>query len=154
MKTFNFYKFLVGLIAIAVIYSSCYKDDIWADDKYDVIGAYPVINKSKLNKATYNVKEIAYDTINFFSSDPIDKIELYSSVGGGAEVLYSTTPFVSNYNPKTLTEEAVLSYEVPENTSGKTIVLRSVVVNKNGLTSKDEVITQKNKYDKATFKVN
>jgi hypothetical protein len=138
----------------ASVITSCYQESNWLADHAELTGNhYPIIQRTSVNADTAEVGQSLEVTCHFWSIDEIESLELYASVGGGDEMLYSSSPYEHNYDPETRTDVARLEYIVPTGTEGSMIVLRVVVVNANGLTSREEEITQNNGFDITTFVV-
>jgi len=155
MKNINIKILLAFILFSSVAISSCYKESDWVAENADLSGKhYPIIQKTYLDAATYDVGATVIDTVLFWSIDEVEKLELYVSIDGGDEELYSSTPYSHNYFPASRTDVAALTYVVPDGTQGKSIILGVVVVAKNGLTSKEERITRRYNYDLSTFTVN
>jgi hypothetical protein len=155
MKNINIKILLAFILFSSVAITSCYKESDWVAENADLSGKhYPIIQKTYLDQATYDVGATVIDTVLYWSIDEVEKLELYASINDGAEELYSSTPYTHNYFAASRTDVAALTYVVPEGTNGKSISLRVVVVNKNGLTSKEERITSRYKYDLSKFTVN
>ena len=155
MKNINIKIILAFILFSSIAITSCYKESDWVADNAELSGKhFPIIQKTYLDQATYDVGATVIDTVLYWSIDEIDKLELYASIDGADEELYSSTPYSHKYFPETRTDVAALTYVVPDGTQGKEITLRVVVVNKNGLTSKEESITQRYKYDLSKFTVN
>jgi len=142
---------LFSMVAI----TSCYKEADWLADNAELTGKhYPIIQGTSVDASSYNVGDVAKVTSYYWSIDEVEKIELYASINGGDEQLYTSVPYTHKYNEDTRTDQVDFDYTVPDGTQGGTITLRVVVVCKNGLTSKEESITQRYKYDKTSFTVN
>ncbi len=155
MKNINIRIILAFIVLSSLAVSSCYKEADWVDENAELSGKhFPIIQSTYLDKATYNVGETVIDTVLYWSIDEVEKLDLYASIDGADEELYSSTPYSHNYFPKTRTDVAALTYVVPDGTQGKEISLRVVVVAKNGLTSKEENITKRYKYDLSKLTVN
>lgn len=155
MKNINIKIILAFILFSSVAISSCYKESDWVAENAELSGKhYPIIQKTYLDQATYDVGATVIDTVLYWSIDDVEKLELYASIDGGDEELYSTTPYSHEYFPTSRTDVAALTYVVPDGTQGKEIALRVVVINKNGLTSKEERITSRYKYDVSKFTVN
>ena len=154
MKNLNI-KFLFVLLAIvAVGLSSCYKESNWLADNAELTGNhYPIIQSTSVENESYAVGETVEVKCHYWSIDEVEKLELFASINGGASALYSSTPYEHNYDPETRTDVAYLDYVVPGGTAGSTVILTVVVTTKEGLSSKDEEITQNNGYDETTFTV-
>jgi len=155
MNKINIKILLAFVLFSSIAISSCYKEADWLGDNAELSGkSFPIIQKTFLDNATYDVGATVIDTVHYWSIDDVDKLELYASIAGADEELYSSTPYEHNYNAASRTDLASLTYVVPDGTQGKEITLRVVVVTKNGLTSKEEKITQRYKYDVSKFTVN
>lgn len=148
MKT-NISKIITGLFAITLLMTACKKNapDQWLQDNITVIGKVPVV-------AGFTVKPAGTTTVasgstvqldlRYWSDDPIDKINLRSTVGTGDQQLVSTTPYQKAYSSISRTDSLIMAYPVPTGLgTGTKIVLEAEVVNKNTLTKKSALITLK-----------
>ena len=155
MKNYNIKIILTLILFSSLAFNACYEENDWLADNAELTGKhYPIIQGTSLDASTYNVGDLVKVTSYYWSIDEVDKLELYASIDGGDEQLYTSEPYTHKYNEKTRTDQVDFEYIVPDGTQGKTITLRVVVVCKSGLTSREESITQKNKYDRASFTVN
>jgi hypothetical protein len=147
-------KYLIVLLVVFIGLSSCYKESNWLADNAELTGNhYPIIQSTSIENDTYSVGETVGVTCHYWSIDDVEKLDLYASVDGGDETLYSSKPYVHNYDPETRTDVENFNYVVPDGTAGSEILLRVVVVTTAGLTSADEEITQNNGFDVAAFNV-
>lgn len=154
MKKINIKLLLALALVISVGLTSCYKESNWLADNAELTGNhFPIIQSTSIETENFAVGETVSVKCNYWSIDEVEKLELYASVDGADEALYSSTPYTHNYDPETRTDVAFLDYTIPDGSEGTEIVLRVVVVNTNGLTSKEEEITQNNGYDVTSFTV-
>ena len=155
MKNYKLKIILALILFSSLTFNACYEENNWLADHAELTGKhYPIIQGTSVDASSYNVGDIAKVTSYYWSIDEVDRIELYASIDGGEEKLYTSVPYTHKYNEETRTDQVDFDYTVPEGTKGSTITLRVVVVCKNGLTSREESITQKYKYDRASFTVN
>lgn len=131
-------KILVLLVTVSIILSSCYKETYWVDDNVTSEGKhFPVIQSTYINNTPASGKfaegAVVEFGIRYWSIDPIKEFQLFATLDG-TETLASTTPYSLSFNPETSAEDRIINYTVPAGSSGKTIGLKCVVVNDNGLT--------------------
>jgi len=135
--------YTTGLFAAMLLLSACKKNDAdqWLKDNVTVIGKVPVV-------ASFTVKPPQTTTVvagtsiqldlRYWSDDPIDKINLRSAVGTGAQEVVSATPYQKAYSQISRTDSLLLTYPVPSGlVTGTTIAVEVEVVNKNMLTKKN-----------------
>lgn len=134
--------YTTGLFAAILLFSACKKNDAdqWLKDNVTVIGKVPVV-------AAFTVKPPQTTTVaagtsiqldlRYWSDDPIDKINLRSAVGTGAQEIVSSTPYQKAYSQISRTDSLLLTYPVPSGlATGTSIAIEVEVVNKNTLTRK------------------
>jgi len=127
---------------LATLFSACKKNapDQWLKDNINVIGKVPVIAGFTVKPPqTTNVTAGATVQLDlrYWSDDPIDKINLRSTVGTGAQQTVSTTAYQKAYSQVSKTDSLLLAYPVPAGLAvGTAIVMEVEVVNKNTLTKK------------------
>lgn len=154
MNKINIKWLFALLLVVSVGLSSCYKESNWLADNAELTGNhFPIVSGTSLEADSYAVGDVVEVTCHYWSIDEVEKLELYASVDGADEALYSSTPYTHNYDPETRTDVATLDYVVPEGSAGSAITLRVVVVNANGLTSAEEEVTQNNGFDVVSFTV-
>ncbi|HEX7365691.1 MAG TPA: hypothetical protein VF273_01270 [Pelobium sp.] len=141
---------LITLVAIsALFFTACEKDaDQWLKDNTTVIGKLPVIASFKITPTQANNNVTAGQSIKldlrYWSDDPIDKIELKSTVGSGTSETVSTTPYQSAFSKVSQTDSLLLNYTVPNVPVGTAVKMQVIVTNKNTLSkSTDLTLTVK-----------
>jgi len=138
----NIARYIISLFAIAALFSACKKNapDQWLKDNITIIGKVPVIAGFTVKPPqTTNVASGSTVTLDlrYWSDDPIDKINLRSTVGTTAQQMVSTTAYQKAYSMVSRTDSLLLPYTVPLGLAvGTTIVVEVEVVNKNTLTKK------------------
>lgn len=133
--------FIAAFIAM-IVFSACKKNDPdqWLKDNITIIGKVPVVAGFTVKPPqTTNVAagtNVQLD-LRYWSDDPIDKINLRSTVGANAQALVSTTPYQKAYSLVSRTDSLLLGYQVPGDLAkGTSVVMEIEVVNKNTLTKK------------------
>ncbi|WP_432714043.1 hypothetical protein [Pedobacter sp.] len=141
MKHTNF-KIITALMAIALFASACKKNapDQWLQDNITIIGKVPVIASFTV-KAPNTISVTAGSPLQldlrYWSDEPMDKINLRSAVGTGAQQLVSTTAYQKAYSTVSRTDSLLIPYTVPAGlATGSKISVEVEVVNKNTLTKK------------------
>lgn len=133
---------LLLAIASAVVLGSCKKPkpNQWLLDNVTIVGHNPVIASFSI-VAPQTTAVASGSTVNldlrYWSEDPIDSINLSSTVGaGGTKQLISTTTDQKAYSSVTRTDSLRMQYQVPAGlTSGTTITLEARIANKNRLSA-------------------
>lgn len=133
----------IGMLFVGnLLLSACKKNapDQWLKDNITIVGKVPVIAGFTVKPPqTTNVSSGSTVTLDlrYWSDDPIDKVNLRSTVGAAAQQLVSATPYQMAYSKVTRTDSLLLSYTVPSGlTVGTAIAMEVEVVNKNTLTKK------------------
>ncbi len=105
-------------------------------------GAYPVSTNTLLDMS--NNKTLGADSLaggysfktelQYFSQDPVKEINLYSTVGTGARMPVSTTPYAAAYSNTKKLDTLLVSYTVASGLAkGTAIKLDYEILNLNGL---------------------
>lgn len=138
----NILTYSTLLFVSLALFSACKKDapDQWLKDNIDIIGKVPVIAGFTV-KPPQTTNVAAGSTVQldlrYWSDEPIDKINLRSTVGTGAQQTVSTTAYQKAYSQVSRTDSLLLPYPVPAGLAvGTAIVMEVEVVNKNTLTKK------------------
>lgn len=138
----NILTYAAVLFVSATLFSACKKNapDQWLKDNIDVIGKVPVIAGFTV-KPPQTTNVAAGSTVQldlrYWSDDPVDKINLRSTVGTGTQQAVSTTAYQKAYSQVSKTDSLLLAYPVPAGLAvGTAIVMEVEVVNKNTLTKK------------------
>ena len=136
------YKIIVALFAIVMFTSACKKNapDQWLQDNITIIGKVPVIASFTVKAPqTANVtagSALQFD-LRYWSDEPIDKINLRSTVGTGTQALISTTAYQKAYSTVSRTDSLLVPFTVPAGVAvGTKIIVEVEVVNQNTLTKK------------------
>jgi hypothetical protein len=136
------FKILIALLAMTVFTTACKKEapDQWLQDNITIIGKVPVIAsftvKPPQNTSVTPGSSLELD-LRYWSDEPIDKINLTSTVGTGAPALVSTTAYKAAYSKVSRTDSLILPYVVPAGLAvGTKISVEVEVVNQNTLTKK------------------
>ncbi|UII23589.1 hypothetical protein [Fulvivirga ligni] len=131
-------KTLYIIFSVLVLSSltSCYEEEYFLDDNSTSENKhFPVVQSVVVEGEVDEDSSINLLT-HYWSQDPIDHYELYSTVEGGEESLVLEMPYQYNFDEEAGSELVSLPYTIPSSTSGKTIDFRVLIVNQNGL-SKD-----------------
>lgn len=133
----------IGLLLTGSLFlTACKKNapDQWLKDNITIVGKVPVIASFTVKPPqTTNVTSGSTLTLDlrYWSDDPIDKVNLRSTVGTTAQQTISTTPYQKAYSTVSRTDSLLLSYAVPSGLAvGTAIAMEVEVVNKNALTKK------------------
>ena len=128
MKNIHF----ILLFGIALLVSSCYKEETWVDKNVKEGGKFfpKIASFAKINPGSdfYFGDEIDFE-LNYWSQDDVDSIYLLEN---GIE--YNRIPYESAYSKQTHMDSTILTYTAHE-LNAKSIVIASKVVNVNKLES-------------------
>jgi hypothetical protein len=136
------FTYMAVLFSGSLLLSACKKNapDQWLKDNITIVGKVPVIAAFTVKPPqTTNVASGSTVTLDlrYWSDDPIDKVNLRSTVGTAAQQLVSTTPYQTAYSTVSRTDSLLLTYAVPSGLAvGAAIAMEVEVVNKNALTKK------------------
>jgi hypothetical protein len=138
--------FIVVIIAGIIITGACKKSqDIIKDDTSPTgVGSYPV-STNTLQDVTVN-PNITLGTValkggytlkaelQYFSSDPVKEVNLYTTVGTGTRTKVLTIPYASAYSTIKKLDTLLVPYSVPTGlTAGTAIKLEYEILNQNTL---------------------
>lgn len=137
--------YYLPLLFLAVLSASCEKNDPdeWLKDNIEVVGRFPVIaSLAIVPPQTSRVpagSSVQLD-LRYWSDDPVDKINLYATVGAGARQTVSTSAYAKAYSAVSKTDSLILPYQVPAGlASGTSIKLDAEVLNQNTLSRTSSV---------------
>ncbi|WP_256012346.1 hypothetical protein [Desertivirga xinjiangensis] len=133
------------LLLLCFLGASCEKNapDEWLKDNIEIVGKLPVIaSLSVVPPQTSRVpagSSLQLD-LRYWSDDPVDKINLYATVGTGARQAVSTSAYAKAYSAVSRTDSLLLPYQVPAGlASGTSIKLDVEVLNQNTLSRTSSV---------------
>jgi hypothetical protein len=127
------FKYLFFSAVLMVGMSSCYDEEYFLDENTTSDGRHFPVIQTVSPEGNFNEGETINLVMQYWSQDPVDKHELYATVGSGSETLYSTTEYVYGYDSETGGEVVSLPYVIPAGASGQSISFRIIVINENEL---------------------
>ena len=141
----KFPQIYLPFLAIALVVTSCEENDPdqWLKENIQIVGKLPVIASFGV-VAPQTTTVPAGSTVNldlrYWSDDPVDKINLYATVGTGAKQTISSTTYQPAFSNVSKTDSLRLPYTVPAGlASGTSIKVDAEVLNKNTLTKTSSV---------------